>query len=59
MKAIKAGIITDSTKKELEIAEHRKEQLQNQLKTITSKPDAIIPRAREVYQRMVKSLSTM
>ena len=59
MTAIKAGIITSSTKSSLEAAEQQKLELERQIKAIKTAPETMITQLREVYQRMVASLSKM
>ena len=57
MAAIKAGIITETTKTELEALEHQKTMLGEELKAAQQKPDLIMPKAREAYLRLVNDLN--
>jgi len=62
LKAIKAGILTASTKAELERAETERVRLQEALSTPTRKADkvaALLPRAAERYRAFVNDLGAL
>lgn len=57
MTAIKAGIITPSTKVALEEAEARLQEAERQVEEIQRfQPAQILPRAREIHRSMVEQL---
>lgn len=58
IEAIRQGIITPSTKAALEAAEERKATILSELEEIKNmKPVTMLPRAREIYQRLVSDLN--
>src|SRR6185436_1787490 len=62
MSAIKAGILTASTKAELEQAEAERERLREALKTSATKADKLVtllPRAQERYRALVQNFSCL
>lgn len=55
--AIRAGIVTPSTKAELERAEHQIEEARRELdKVLAFEPAQMLPRAREIYRDLVARL---
>ncbi len=57
MNAIRAGIITPTTKRELEAAEARAQQIRAELtRAKTSQPVTMVPRIRQEWQRIVATL---
>lgn len=60
MAAIKAGIITATTRAALEQAEHQAEEAREELKAIERyEPTQMLPRAKEIYRELVASLETV
>ena len=60
MAAIRAGIITPTTKAALQEAERQMEEARRELKTIEQfEPTQILPRAREIYRDMVARLEAV
>ena len=60
MTAIKAGIITATTRAALEQAEHQAEEAREELKAIERyEPTQMLPRAREIYRELVASLEAV
>ena len=57
MNAIRAGIITPTTKRELEAAEARAQQIRAELtRAKTAQPVTMVPRIRQEWQRIVATL---
>ncbi len=62
MRAIKTGILTESTKYELEKAEAERERIQDALRTSTVKADKVVPllpNAKERFQALIKNLGSL
>lgn len=60
MAAIRAGIITPTTKAALEAAEHHAAEAQAELRSIENfEPTQLLPRAREIYRDMVSRLEAI
>ena len=62
MVAIKAGILTPTTKAELEKAERERERLQGQLKAKTTKVDnlaVLLPNLKERFANVMAQLTTL
>lgn len=58
--AIKAGIITATTRAALEQAERQAEEAREELKAIERyEPTQMLPRAKEIYRELVASLETI
>ena len=57
LKAIKAGIVTETVKDELEKAEIRRDGLKEALTSFRQKPEALIPKAHETYIRYLDALA--
>jgi len=57
--AIKAGIITDTTKDLLESAEKEKADIKIKLDSIKQSPEVITPATREIYLKIINGIHSL